>query len=212
MERATQRLGIRFWEVDDMPNEYEYQQIHDQKLAESIHVAAMVKVTAFDKSAMTVDVQPLAKALENGKYESQPPILQVPVALTRSGGFLFRPWFKPGDVGVVIYTDHDIDNVLASGAETEPETERNHSSSDAIFVGAVVSGGFQISGVPDKAIALAKEDGSIYVAVTSSGVKIKGNVEVDGKITASGDVIAEKSKSGAHHTNAGVHGETSGPH
>ena len=35
---------------------------------------------------MTVNVQPLSKHLENGKYESQPPILKVPVALTHCGG------------------------------------------------------------------------------------------------------------------------------
>ena len=51
-------------------NEYNYQQIHDRKLAESICVAAVVQVMAFDSAKMTVDVQPLSKHLENGSYES----------------------------------------------------------------------------------------------------------------------------------------------
>ena len=90
-----------------MPNvkPYNYQQIHDRRLAESICVAAVVSVTAFDPAKMTVDVQPLSKHLQNGKYESQPPILSIPVACTRSGGFIIRPWIKAGDVGVVLYLD-----------------------------------------------------------------------------------------------------------
>ena len=73
---------------------YKYQRIHDLKLAESVCVAAVVQVLEFDPAKMTVNVQPLSKQLENGNYESQPPILRVPVAVTRSGGFIFRPWFN----------------------------------------------------------------------------------------------------------------------
>ena len=62
-------------------NQYNYQRIHDDKLRESICVAATVQVMSFDPAKMTVNVQPLSKHLENGKYESQPPILKVPVAL-----------------------------------------------------------------------------------------------------------------------------------
>lgn len=172
-----------------MINPYEYQQVHDQKLAASICVAAVVRVTAFDKSNMTVDVQPLSKSLENGTYESQPPILQVPIALTHCGGFVFRPWFKPGDTGIVVYTDHDIDDVVSSGSETEPSTERNHSTSDAIFVGAIISGSYGVPGsVPDDALVLAKDDGSIYLAVTDEKISIKGDLEVDGKVTATGGI------------------------
>ena len=154
-------------------NEYNYQQIHDRKLAESICVAAVVQVMAFDSAKMTVDVQPLSKHLENGSYESQPPILGVPVACTRSGGFIFRPWFKSGDTGVVVYLDHDSDSTVAGGKEAEPITERNHSSSDAIFVGAIVSGSYTVKGIPDESLALASEDGQIYVAVEKDKIEFK---------------------------------------
>ncbi|WP_288785393.1 Gp138 family membrane-puncturing spike protein [uncultured Bacteroides sp.] len=154
-------------------NEYNYQQIHDRKLAESICVAAVVQVMAFDSAKMTVDVQPLSKHLENGSYESQPPILGVPIACTRSGGFIFRPWFKSGDTGVVVYLDHDSDSTVAGGKEAEPITERNHSSSDAIFVGAIVSGSYTVKGIPDESVALASEDGKIYVAVEKDKIEFK---------------------------------------
>jgi len=149
------------------------QRTHDQKLKESLCVAAVVQVLKFDPEKMTVNVQPLSKQLENGKYESQPPILCVPVAVTHSGGFLFRPWFKPGDTGVVVYLDHDMDATVTGGKEAKPLTERNHATSDAIFVGAIVSGEYKVKGLPEESIALAKDDGSIYVAITKDKAIVK---------------------------------------
>lgn len=208
-------------------NPYNYQRIHDRKLKESICVAATVQVTSFDSVKMTVNVQPLSKRLENGNYESQPPILRVPVALTHCGGFIFRPWIKEGDVGAVVYLDHDMDATVAGGKEAAPLTERNHATTDAIFIGALVAGSYTVKGLPDESICIATEDGKIYVAVTkdkvivknedttaefnsnsidvrTSTVKIKADVEVDGQITATGDVISENRISGARHTHPGT--------
>ena len=135
-----------------MPNvkPYNYQQIHDRRLAESICVAAVVSVTAFDPRQDDVDVQPLSKHLQNGKYESQPPILSIPVACTRSGGFIIRPWIKAGDVGVVLYLDHDMDSTVSGAKEAQPLTERNHATTDAVFVGGIVAGGYTVQGSPAK--------------------------------------------------------------
>ena len=193
-----------------MSEAYKYQQVHDQKLAESICVAATVKVIAFDKGKMTVNVQPLSKHLEHGKFESQPPILQVPVACTRCGGFIFRPWIKVGDVGLVVYLDHDLDSTVTGGKEADPLTERNHATSDAVFIGGIVSGGYKVQGLPDECHAIATEDGSVYVAVTKSGIILNGDVQVNGKITATGDVMAENRVSGAHHTHPGDSGGMTG--
>lgn len=210
-------------------NPYNYEEIHDRKLAESICVSATVKVLKFDKNKMTVNVQPLSKHLENGKYETPPPILQVPVVAARIGGFIFRPWIKEGDIGVVIYLDHDMDSTVTGGKEANPLTERNHSTSDAVFIGGIVSGSYTVKGLPDEAHVIAKEDGTVYIAVAKEKAEIKNqgttavfkpdsidlkttalnitaDVRVDGKITASKDVIAENQISGAHHTHTGCSG------
>lgn len=150
-------------------NSYNYQQIHDKKLAESICVAATVKVTSFNPDKMTVNVQPLSKHLENGKYETQPPILAIPVACTRCGGFIFRPWIEAGDVGVVVYLDHDMDSTVSGGKEAVPLTERNHATTDAVFIGGIVSGSYTAKGLPAESLVLATESGSGYVAIAKSG-------------------------------------------
>ena len=191
-------------------NPYEYQRVHDKKVAESVCVGAVVKVLTFDKKKMTVNVQPLSKRLENGSYESQPPILRIPVAVTRSGGFIFRPWYKPGDVGVVLYLDHDMDATVTGGKEATPLTERNHAATDAVFVGALVAGEYQVpASIPDESIALAKDDGSIYIALKKDGIEIKGDITLKGNITQDGDTVAS-GVSLVHHTHAGDSGGTTG--
>ena len=166
-------------------NSYKYQRIHDLKLAEGICVAAVVKVLKFDPAKMTVNVQPLSKHLENGKYESQPPILQVPVAVTHSGGFIFRPWFKPGDTGFVVYLDHDMDATVTGAKEAVPLTERNHATTDAIFVGALVAGDYKVKGLPEESIAIAKDDGEIFAAITKDKVILKNTDTTVVELTAS---------------------------
>ena len=154
-------------------NSYNYEQTHDRKLANSICVAAIAQVIAFDPEKMTVNVQPMSKSLQNGKYESQPPIFKVPIVCMRCGGFIFRPWIKVGDTGLVVYLDHDMDSTVTSGKEAKPLTERNHATSDAVFVGGIVSGGYSVKGLPDESHVMAKDDGSIFVAVTPDKVVIK---------------------------------------
>jgi len=183
--------------------QYKYEKAQQKQAAQSISVAAIVKVTSFDPTKMTVDVQPLSKRLEQGAYQTQPPILGVPVAVTKGGGFVFRPWYSPGDIGAVVFIDHDIDKTVADGSESEPNTERNHSTSDAVFVGGIVPGNAPISGLPGNAIALGMADGSCYIAVTAGGIEIKGDVTLAGKLDATGDVKAG-SISLQSHTHGGV--------
>lgn len=154
-------------------NSYNYEQTHDRRLSESICVAAIVQVTAFDPEKMTVNVQPMSKSLQNGKYESQPPILRVPVMCMRCGGFILRPWIKTGDTGLVVYLDHDMDSTVTGGKEAKPLTERNHATSDAVFVGGIIAGSYKVQGLPDESHVMAKDDGSIFVAVTPDKVLIK---------------------------------------
>lgn len=154
-------------------SEYQYQETMHRKLRESVCVAATARVMKFDKEKLTVNVQPLSKHLEHGDYVSQPPILRIPVICMRLGGFIFRPWIEVDDVGIIVYLDHDMDATVTAGREAEPLTERNHATTDAIFLGGIVSGSYMVKGLPDEAHVLAKEDGTIYVAVARDRVTIK---------------------------------------
>ncbi|MDR1465447.1 MAG: hypothetical protein LBJ11_09140 [Oscillospiraceae bacterium] len=194
---------------------YRISKARQKQQAADIHVAAAVKVIAFDPAKMTVDVQPLSKHLVLSKWQSQPPILGVPIAAVRFGEFVLRPWYEKGDPGLIVYLDHDIDKVTQDGQESEPNTERNHSDSDAYFIGGNVLGqkdiaAFGQGGVPDQALALGTADGKQWVAVKKDGIQsqadkwqhrgdieitgdvsITGDVDVTGKITATGEIHSD---------------------
>lgn len=177
-----------------------------EQLLADIHAATIVKVTAFDPIRLTVDVQPLLQRPRDGGYETQPPVLGVPIAPTVCGGFVVRPWYKPGDVGLVVYLDQDMDAALLSGDVTRPTTQRRHAPDDAVFVGGIAAGGQRVEGLPDDALVLATLDGSIYLAVTKDGISIKGDVTVEGEVTAKGVPLTTHQHSGVQ-----TGGSTSGP-
>lgn len=205
-----------------MRTEFSVEQQEQKALAESIHVGTLCRVEAFNPSKMTVDVQPLSKALDGGIYRTPPPVLGVPVALIKGGGFILRPWYQTGDTGVLLYLDHDIDRIADSGQEAQPNTERNHSDEDAIFVGAFNPASKPITGLPGEALVMAVEGGSVYVAVSKERITLKGDVTIEGDIThkgdtsqtgsttATGDVVAS-GISLKSHTHMAPHGATSGP-
>jgi len=149
-----------------------YQDAQDATTKKAINVAAIVRVISFDPAKMTVDVQPLSKHLEGGSYQSQPPILGVPVSCMRGGGFIFRPWYKKDDIGYVFYADHDIDKIVAEGKECVPNTERNHSTSDALGFVGIVTENAPVSGLPADAAVIATDSGSTRIVVKSDGVEI----------------------------------------
>ena len=181
-----------------------YQDAQDKTNRQSVNVAAIVRVTAFDPVKMTVDVQPLSKHLEGGVFQSQPQILGVPISSTKSGGFLIRPWVNPDDIGLVVYIDHDIDRAISEGKESEPNTERNHSTSDAVFIGGIVPGHAPAPGnLPSDAVVISTEDGNAYIAIKPGQIELVGNVSVSGGINATGDVKAGNISLQSH-THGGV--------
>ena len=105
------------------------------------------------------------------------------------GGFVIRPVYKAGDIGVVVYLDRDSDAVIAGGAEADPNTERLHSGDDAVFVGGIRTGGSSISGLPAGSLSLGTSDGGVYLSISPSGIDIKGNVTITGDLTVTGGVV-----------------------
>ena len=151
-----------------------------EKQKAAVHVSLLVKVLAFDNDAMTVDVQPLNKILIDGEYVNDTPLLGLPVACISSGDYIIRPWYKRGDIGMVIILDGDSDNALQTGDEAEPNTERNHALEDGVFLGGICTAGNAPQGLPDNALVLAA--GGSYIALGANGITISGNVTINGTV------------------------------
>ena len=166
-----------------------YEQAKDQAAAAAVCVADLVKVVAFDEGAMTVDVQPLTRYPDEDTFQTKPQVLSVPVGMVYGGGWVFRPIYKAGDIGYVLYLDRDSDAVIAGGAEADPNTERLHSGDDAVFVGGVRTGSNQISGLPSGTLCMGTVDGSVSLSMTKTGIDIKGNVTITGDLTTTGGTV-----------------------
>jgi hypothetical protein len=187
---------------------YVLQRSNDKQISQNLHVCAIVKIDSFDPDKMTVDVQPLSKHLAEGKWQSTPPCLAVPCMSMCGGGFIARPWYKKGDVGIIIYADHDVEKAIGNGQESEPNTERNHSESDGVgFIGIVVENSdiksLAQGGCPQESFAIGTKDGKQWVSFSKDkiqsqadkwehkgDIKITGNVELDGDISATGAITA----------------------
>ena len=166
-----------------------YEDAKKQADAAGLCVADVVKVLAFDEAALTVDVQPITRYPDEDTFQTKPPVLAVPVATIYGGGFVIRPVYKAGDIGVVLYLDRDSDAVIAGGAEADPNTERLHSGDDAIFLGGIRVGSNTISGFPSGTLCMGTTDGNVYFSMTKSGIDIKGNVTITGDLTVTGGVV-----------------------
>ena len=138
-----------------------YEQAKEQAMKAGICVADIVKVIKYDESKMIVDVQPLTKYPDEDKFEKKPQVLSVPVALVYGGGFVIRPVYEAGDLGLVVYLDRDSDSTIAKGGEADPNTERLHSGDDAVFFGGLRIGSKQITGLPPQKLCMATDDGNI---------------------------------------------------
>ena len=166
--------------------QYRYEERQRQDNAAAINVAQIVKVTAYDKNKQTVDVQPLVKRLENGTYQSQPPVLGVPIVCDLCAKYGKKVEYKEGDVGLIVFCDADIDKAVSDGTEGEPNTERNHSATDAVFIGGIRAGSAQ-DALPD-GYAMGTKDGSVYLVIKETGLEILGDTKVEGDVEITGDV------------------------
>lgn len=159
-----------------------------QAEAASICVADIVKVISFDEQAMTVDVLPITRYPDENTFQTKPQVLAVPVCTIYGGGFIIRPVYSAGDIGVVVYLDRDSDATIAGGSEADPNTERLHSGDDAIFIGGIRTGNKTISGLPADTLCIGTSDGSVLMSISKKGVDIHGNVTISGNLTVSGEI------------------------
>ncbi|MDR1262607.1 MAG: hypothetical protein LBK46_03835 [Oscillospiraceae bacterium] len=167
-------------------NSYRYEQAHDATLRESMSGGALVKVIKFNDEDGTVDVQPIAKRNVNGVYEDRPPILHVPISNPSGTGFTCRQQFKKGDVGSMLFFDHDMDNPYAAGDKAQPNTPRVHQGGDGVFMGSVPAGGKPHSllppgtygfGVDDSNYLVIYPDGHIEI-ISEQPVTVKSDLDV----------------------------------
>lgn len=175
-----------------------------KKTVSQIHTAVPAVITAFDAGKGLATVQPKAKFKKpNGETMDYPSIGGVPVVFPQSQNVTIAFPIKAGDNCLLVFGEKALDYWLY-GKETA--TELNFDLSNAIAIPSLATVGnatMQMACDEDAAVVQA---GDTVLKVKSDAVYIKGDLKVDGKITAKDDVLANERISLVNHTHGGDSG------
>lgn len=182
--------------------------LFDQKMKE-IYTALPVQVIAVYAGTTTgyVDVLPLVGTYD-GKKEYVAPVNLYHLPYSRIQGGKAALIIDPvvGDKGLAVFCGQDVSNVTADTTEPQqPGSYRNHSMSDGYYIG-----GF-LNQEPTCYLELTTEGKAILTA--PQGLTINADVQLNGSMNATGDVVAS-GISLTGHVHGGVEGgssNTSGP-
>ena len=165
-----------------------------------IHTAMPGEIISYDAGAGTATVKPIGKFItSDGKELSYPTITEAPVSFPfcQNAGVGIAFPVKKGDSCIIIISEVELD-AWRSGADSEGSLRFDLTS--AMVVPGLLEGGSAASEKASRENAVILTAGDVEVAVSGdgckidtgstvlnvsdSGVKIKGNVTVDGTVHA----------------------------
>lgn len=145
----------------------------------NLNVCLPATVKKYNSSNNTADLQPSIQAvMSDNTFVDLPLLLKVPVLELGGKGLSVKIPLEAGDTGIVIFCDRDITLFKQEKKNTQPNTLRQHDLSDGIFIPMR----FGNSGSSN--ISIESADGNTKLEITSNGINVKGNITVDGEITA----------------------------
>lgn len=126
-----------------------------------VNTATLVQVISVTnlgdvQTAGTVNVQPLVNQVDGAGNATPHGILySLPYLRIQGGGDAFIIDPKVGDIGIAIFADHDITNVVDTQTQSNPFSARRFSMADGLYLGGI------LNGPPNQ-----------YVEFSSAGIKI----------------------------------------
>lgn len=184
-------------------------------LMQGFRVALPAVIVSFDGASNRAVVSPaVTSASSNGETINLPQISDVPVCTAGGGGFAASFPLVQGDTGWLLFCDRDISLFKSSGVISPANTDRMHNLSDAVFFPDIMG---KASVSASNAAVWQTYDGSVQVALSASGVSVKGNTAITGDLSVSGDISATGDVSAGGDVTAGgislkthVHGGVQG--
>lgn len=184
-----------------------------EKAVSGIHTAVPGKIVSFDPAKMLATVQPEMSLLKkDGSKLAYPQITGVPVVFPQSAGQGATVAYpvKEGDGCLLIFAEQSIESWLIG---LESDTNLAFDLSNAIAIPGLFNQPNAIMKEACEKDAVIIARGGRKITITGSKIIIDGDVEVHGKMTLTGDVVAA-GISLDNHTHGGVEpgsGNTSGP-
>lgn len=163
------------------------------QVTDGINNCMLAKIDFFDPTTMRAEAKPLLKKqYKDGTIEGQELLIEVPVSFLKAGPFFIRPPYKEGDIVLVVFADGDIENVLLSGEESDPNSTRKHSLDDAIIVGGIMPYTMELPEEHAEDLVIANEDMSQKIVLHEDG---NITIKTDGEMNMEGDVVNIKGDS-----------------
>jgi len=149
------------------------------------------KVLAYNRATNRATVQPLIYVITTDKRQiPRAPIASVPVLQLGGGGFVLSFPIRVGDLGWIKANDRDISNFLSKYTASAPQTFRQHSFSDAMFIPDVMMQGVTLAA--NDGVCLQSLNGSVSVVLRNNKVVITApeiEVTAGDKITMTANEI-----------------------
>lgn len=171
-----------------------------------IHTACPATIVSFDAGTCVANVKPtMTYYKSDGTTLDYPVIIGVPVFMPRAGSSQITYPVKAGDSCLLVFAERSIDEWMGKGNSDNHDPRRYDLTDAFCFVGMcpaqsisadnveVINGGTKISLTP------------------SNTINVIGNINVQGTIVCTGDVIGG-GISLIGHTHSYHHGETSSSH
>lgn len=173
-----------------------YRVVLDARMAE-VWTAMPAILQSFDPAKVSCTAMVAVK----GKFRNAdgvvtdptlPKLVDVPVVFPRGGGGSLTFPLAAGDEGLLVFASRNIDAWWQSGGAQKAADSRMHHLSDAFFLPGPYSQASRPSApVATDEIQLRRDDGTVLIALSASGVRIKGDLSVTGKIDATAEVTAK---------------------
>lgn len=171
-----------------------------------IHTACPATIVSFDAGTCVASVKPtMTYYKSDGTTLDYPVIIGVPVFMPKAGNSQITYPVKAGDSCLLVFAERSIDEWMGKGNSDNHDPRRYDLTDAFCFVGMcpaqsisadnveVINGGTKISLTP------------------SNTINVIGNINVQGTIVCTGDVIGG-GISLIGHTHSYHHGETSSSH
>jgi hypothetical protein len=131
------------------------------------------QVIAYNATTNTAQVQPvIVMVTTDGQQVQRAQVASVPVYQMSGGGFLDYFPIKPGDFGWIKANDRDISMFKQTYQQSQPNTERMHSSSDAIFFPQTAWNLIELAEEDVANRVIQNFDGTVKIALWPSLIKI----------------------------------------
>lgn len=153
----------------------EYFGKHREKMMNAINTVTIGRIDTFDAERMVADVE----LVHDDDY-----IVSVPVSCIQTEDFYIRVPFKNGDLVVVAFAQHDIDEIMHDGDEAP--TDRKFSKDDAIIVGGLNLFVDPLPAVDADKLTIGQKDGAARITMGGGIINLIGDVRANGSRVQTG--------------------------